>query len=63
VRRNRPEWTEAIFFHGGEARTSRDTFFSLPGDDQASIIEFLKTLQVLPEGSPGVVVEGLGSGH
>lgn len=44
--------TEAIYFHGGEARASRDAFFSLPAPDQAAIIEFLKTLQILPEQVP-----------
>ncbi len=42
--------TEAIHFHGGDARDSRDAFFALPQEDQDAIIEFLKTLQVLPEG-------------
>ncbi len=41
--------TEAIFYHGGDARNERDTFFNLPQGDQNAIIEFLKTLQVLPE--------------
>jgi hypothetical protein len=49
--------TEAIYFHGGEARLSRDAFFRLPKADQAAIIEFLKTLQVLPDGSARVVTE------
>ena len=51
--------TEAIHFHGGEARASRDAFFALPADDQAAIIEFLKTLQILPDGSPPMVDETL----
>jgi cytochrome c peroxidase len=41
--------TEAIFFHGGEARESRDAFFALPQDDQNAVVEFLKALQVLPD--------------
>ncbi len=49
--------TEAIHFHGGEARGSRDAFFALPDGDRAAVIEFLKTLQVLPEGSPAVLLE------
>jgi cytochrome c peroxidase len=48
--------TEAIHFHGGEARASRDAFFALPEPDRATVIEFLKTLQVLPDGSLRVVV-------
>ncbi|MBL9000091.1 MAG: hypothetical protein JNK25_03005 [Phycisphaerae bacterium] len=38
--------TEAIYFHGGAARASRDAFFALPPQDQAKVIEFLKSLQV-----------------
>jgi hypothetical protein len=49
--------TEAIHFHGGEARASRDAFFALPKEDRDAIIEFLKTLQVLPDGSPPVVID------
>jgi hypothetical protein len=35
--------TEAIWFHGGDARESRDTFFNLPAENQAQIIEYLKS--------------------
>ncbi len=38
--------TEAIYFHGGDARESRDMFFELSSEERASIIEFLKTLRV-----------------
>lgn len=41
--------TEAIHFHGGEARLTRDAFFALPQDDQDSIIEFLQTLHIVPD--------------
>jgi CxxC motif-containing protein (DUF1111 family) len=44
--------TEAIDHHHGEAKTTRDAFFSLSTTQQAAVIEFLKTLQVLPPGSP-----------
>lgn len=44
--------TEAINFHGGEARTERDAFFALPQSDRDDVIEFLKTLQILKEDSP-----------
>ena len=44
--------TEAIHFHGGDARASRDAFFALPEEDRAAIVEFLKTLQVLPDSAP-----------
>jgi hypothetical protein len=40
--------TEAIWFHGGEARTVRDAFFALPQADQDAVIEFLKAQQVVP---------------
>lgn len=47
--------TEAIYFHGGDARASRDAYFALPPDDQDAVIEFLKTFRVLPDGSPLIV--------
>jgi cytochrome c peroxidase len=52
--------TEAIHYHAGEARAVREAFFALPADDQAAVIEFLKTLQILPDGLPRVVTEGDG---
>lgn len=48
--------TEAIHFHGGEARASRDAYFALADDERAALIEFLKSLQVLPEGA-GLVLD------
>jgi len=42
---------EAILAHGGEALASRLAFQSLGPYEQGSIIEFLKTLQVLPAGT------------
>ena len=50
--------TEAILMHGGEGRASRDAFTELPFEDQQAVIYFLKSLQVLPEGAPPVMVEG-----
>ncbi|MDX9911595.1 MAG: di-heme oxidoredictase family protein [Phycisphaerales bacterium] len=41
--------TEAIHFHGGDARAERDAFFARPQNDRASVIEFLKSLQVVDE--------------
>ena len=35
--------------HGGEAQQSRDVFDSLPESDQAALVEFLKSLRVLPD--------------
>lgn len=40
--------TEAIWFHGGEARATRDAFLALPQADQDAVIEFLKAQQVVP---------------
>ncbi len=39
---------EATLAHGGEARASRQRFVALSRQEQASVIEFLKSLQVLP---------------
>ena len=41
--------SEAILSHGGEADASRASFAALSADDQAAVIEFLKTLQHPPE--------------
>lgn len=41
--------TEAIDFHGGDARESRDAYFELLDEEQAYVIEFLKTLQIVGE--------------
>lgn len=49
--------TQAIFYHGGDARTQRDAFFALSEDDQAAIIEFLKTLQIRPPNSKLIVIQ------
>lgn len=48
---------EAILHHGGEARKSRLLFEELSRDDQGAIVEFLKSMQILPEGSDRTVVE------
>jgi hypothetical protein len=50
--------TEAILMHGGEARPQRDLFAALSGEDQAAVVGFLQTLQILPEGDELVVTEG-----
>lgn len=44
-------FTETIKLHGGESAASRDAFFALSAHDQACIIEFMMTLQVVPEGA------------
>lgn len=48
---------EAIDAHGGEARASREAFRARPEPDQVAVIKFLKTLQVLPAGSPAVAID------
>jgi len=42
--------TEEIINHGGEARQSRDAFASLSAGEQGAIIEFLKSMRILPGG-------------
>lgn len=49
--------TEAIEAHGGEGRKARDAFVALPRADRDDVVEFLKSLQILPEGTPGLVVD------
>jgi len=41
--------SEAILMHGGEGRASRDAFNELIFADQRAVVEFLLSLQVLPE--------------
>jgi hypothetical protein len=48
---------EAILMHGGEAQAARDAYEGLPAGQRASVVDFLRTLQVLPENSPLVVIE------
>ncbi|MBL9077918.1 MAG: hypothetical protein JNL08_10470 [Planctomycetes bacterium] len=45
----------AIRRHGGEAAAARDAYLALPDDDRRSVVDFLKTLQVVPENGPLVV--------
>jgi hypothetical protein len=47
--------TEAIDHHAGEARPARTNYFQLTGYERAAVVEFLKTLQILPPSSPLVV--------
>ena len=42
--------TEAILYHGGEGRASRDAFDASDVDDQKAIVAFLKSLQIVPQG-------------
>jgi len=48
---------QSIHAHGGEAAATRTAFLNLSDYDQGSIIEFLKTLQVLPPGTQHLVVD------
>jgi mono/diheme cytochrome c family protein len=51
--------TEAIQHHAGEGRPSLTKYLSLSAHERAAIVEFLKTLQVMPPGSPLVIDEQL----
>ena len=52
--------TEAILAHGGEGRVARDAFGALPKERRDELVEFLKSLQILPEGTPTLVVHERG---
>ncbi len=52
---------EAVEAHSGEALTSRKAFDGLSPGQQNDLIEFLKSLQVLPPGSNSLVVDEHGS--
>lgn len=41
--------TEAILVHGGEGRASRDAFAGLAVDEQKAVVQFLKSLQIVPQ--------------
>lgn len=47
----------SIMAHSGEAKASRQAFEALPSADRDALIEFLKTLQVLPPGTRDLVVD------
>jgi hypothetical protein len=51
---------EAVLAHGGEAASVRARFKALPTEECDAIIEFLKSLQVLPPGSPSLVIDERG---
>ncbi len=52
--------TEAILMHGDEAQAARDAFAALAKGDRDQVVEFLKSLQVLPEGTRSLVVDETG---
>jgi CxxC motif-containing protein (DUF1111 family) len=51
---------EAVEAHSGEALSSRQAFDALPASLQNDVIEFLKSLQVLPANSKSLVVDEYG---
>ena len=48
---------QAVLAHAGEAHTAWLAFQALPAADQDAVIEFLKTLQVLPAGTKDRIVD------
>jgi cytochrome c peroxidase len=48
---------EAVLAHAGEAQSSTDRFKALSAHEKDCLIEFLKTLQVLPPGTESLVVD------
>jgi hypothetical protein len=48
---------QAILAHAGEALDSQRAFRTASAYDQDSVIEFLKSLQVLPPGTPDLIVD------
>jgi CxxC motif-containing protein (DUF1111 family) len=48
---------QAVKAHDGEAKTSRVAFEALSQYEQDCVIEFLKTLQVLPPGTRALVID------
>jgi cytochrome c peroxidase len=51
---------EAILAHAGEALASRQAFEALPLAERDAVVEFLKTLQVLPPGTKNLLVDDRG---
>lgn len=51
---------QAVLAHGGEAAAARAAFEALIADDQDAVIEFLKTLRILPPGTPQLIVDERG---
>jgi len=51
---------EAVEAHAGEASSVMASYSALSGGEKDSIIEFLKTLRVLPPGTSSLVVDELG---
>jgi CxxC motif-containing protein (DUF1111 family) len=52
---------EAVLAHAGEALQQRIAFQSVPAEEQDAIIEFLKSLRILPPGTKSLVVDEQGN--
>jgi len=52
---------EAVLAHSGEALAARQAFQGLTSDQMNDVIEFLKSLQVLPEGTTCLVIDQNGN--
>jgi cytochrome c peroxidase len=48
---------QSVLAHSGEAKDSRQAFQALPARERDALIEFLKTLQVLPPGTKSRIVD------
>jgi hypothetical protein len=48
---------QSVLAHAGEALVSRQAFQAASEDEQNALIEFLKTLQVLPPGTKDLIVD------
>jgi hypothetical protein len=48
---------EAVLAHSGEGLASRKAFEALPDEGKNALIEFLKSLQILPPGTEALVVD------
>jgi mono/diheme cytochrome c family protein len=53
-------FTEAVLAHGGEAQSARDAFAALSASDRSFVVEFLKSLRILPPGTTALVVDETG---
>jgi hypothetical protein len=51
---------DAILAHGGEAQETTQRFRNLSDGDQGAVVEFLKSLQVLPPGTKYLIVDEQG---
>jgi hypothetical protein len=49
--------TEAIQAHGGDAEAAEKAWEALPQAEKDELFQFLKSLQVLPVGSPSLAVD------